>query len=111
MRRVTWGAGLFRLWIVVSTIWLAVFLTMATASIERPHPLAAVPGKTANYFDKFDRQPSQADVSYAKEWHLNQFWQLVAAGTVPPLVLLGLGLAGFWVARGFRYREEASQPQ
>ena len=100
-----WRRGLFRLWVVIGVLWLIVAGTFATIDWSPDANRASVlqtdqaPERVANC------EKSQADgrVEVASRRQIT-----VAIVIAPPLVMLVLGLALWWVAMGFGPRPPAA---
>lgn len=97
-----WKRGLLRVWIIVSLLWLL----MATGGA-----FMAFSKQEAQYKPYATKAECESDTASFRcgldvlesvtVWHLPPLWVLVGI-TAVPLVLLGLGTAGYWVARGFK---------
>lgn len=72
-----WRRGLFRAWAMISAMWIALWAALSYLHL----------------YELFDTGSPRA-------WP--RVWDTVATMTIPPLILLGLGLAAFWVVRGFQ---------
>ena len=103
-----WKRGLFRVWAVVSLLWLLLaggfavalfstqeqqtrqptFAEIARCELENPGPWCSDP------WAEFPR------VEYATKWRVPP-WQVWAGVVAVPLLLLSFGATGYWVARGF----------
>ena len=89
-----WKRGLVRLWAVASVLWLLIAVPVAMfmfATSER----RTIDVTAEEFLDGAER------VEYVWVWNAPP-WYAVAFVLGAPVVLLGLGSAGFWVANGFR---------
>lgn len=100
---VNWGRGLFRIWMVISAIWVAIIflnvqgLGLLTEALARAiYPSASciqqLPKLGLNPFDCF------ASADAAERWRA-----FGVEGFALPISLLIAGLIGRWIARGFRH--------
>ncbi|SDC42772.1 hypothetical protein [Ruegeria marina] len=114
-----WSKGFFRVWLAISVVWIAVSLIVAR------------PDQSFHYYSSFDEMadrlrqaPSDANgtVHFSAKRTLTQdetdellnelesrsaakrseLLSSLFAALVPPLVLLGFGVAVAWVLRGFK---------
>ena len=85
-----WKRGLFRLWVVISLLWLlaATGIALEIAAEMRPDTSAK------SEWDELDPP------KYMKVWHFPP-WPVVIGVVAVPFLLLGLGSTAYWVARGF----------
>jgi hypothetical protein len=95
---VNWKRGFLRLWVIVSLLWLVVVTGFAflAASKQEERIRQSAPAEIAEC--EFCEFPA---VEYETVWRMPPWWVLVVAAGVP-LLLLAVGVAGYWVARGFK---------
>ncbi len=105
--------GLFRLWLIASAIWIAAVAWVTYVIAISPRLIAVAETKCfeaskratdgRNPFDCFHGTGMKFD-------DLTPLWTelapFIAAALAPVFFLLLMGLAGFWVAAGFRHRKE-----
>jgi len=106
-----WRRGLFRLWLVVSLLWVG-SVTWVIYDHERDRAYRDALDKAcmedkklqgASPFDCFDSPAAMfANLPRTTSWLLKHYatWALL-----PPLVTLALGIAGRWILVGFRRPE------
>jgi hypothetical protein len=104
-----WGHGLFRLWVVLSVLWVSLFgvAIWLEIPIEKPcmYSAATMPipppfectKPAPNPFDQFD-SPQKAEPI---EFKMSVFAKIIG----PPIFVLLIGCALWWVLRGFQPRE------
>jgi hypothetical protein len=71
-----WSRGLLRVWVVLSALWVAVIACGYLFLVIRGEPRSSLQDMPASVIG--------------------------ATALVPPLLALAFGMAGVWVARGFR---------
>lgn len=121
---VNWRRGLFRLWLVSSTLWVGVVTVSMRPDQQVSTLLASSPTTSSTSASKPDE-----DTRPPRKWsemalhdpvkpktgpenlvapfdHLDQARGNLVTSTLiaflPPFAVLALGLVGGWVARGFR---------
>jgi hypothetical protein len=88
-----WRRGLFRAWIVLSILWM---LCILLAYLVLPEQSVLSDAEFLNATNESDvRQILTAH-------HRTSQWEFALGAIVPPLGALALGLAAFWVGKGFR---------
>ncbi len=97
-----WKRGLIRLWAIISLLWLflaigAAFLISAKHQEQTVEPSSAEIAKCAN---SDDLKCGLVEVEQVTVWQLPP-WQVFLGIAAVPVLLFGVGLAGYWVARGF----------
>jgi hypothetical protein len=90
-----WTRGLLRAWMIVAGIWVAGVASVVVMTVRNaPRAEAPAISATAEHGPWEAYQPSPSPrVNFAAVG-------VTALG--PPAVLFALGLAGVWIARGFR---------
>jgi hypothetical protein len=111
-----WRRGLLRLWVVASVGWLlitgAVFRvpqsllswhgTPSPATVQEG-PFRGLPVLTPNGSpDPLAGLNSALKAMQEENETPNGLWGFLFVGMGPPVMILILGIAGWWVARGFR---------
>jgi hypothetical protein len=126
----SWGRGFFRAWLILSAIWIGLAVYIAKPSTftwlwrAPKHEIKSPKGniieldgaqshselvaaltefmKREGSFDLNDRDKILEHVNSKNEEAGEKAEQTWLATFIPPLVLLGLGLALTWIFRGFR---------
>lgn len=112
--QVNWGTGLFRLWIVSAVLWWAVAGWVSWDDYRRrpfweqappmPPELCKEAVGQVEKPDAIDWN-AVADCERRQAGAVTERHQLIAwhigVPLVPPLIVLGIGIALTWVARGF----------
>ncbi|MET3307921.1 hypothetical protein ABIE86_004486 [Bradyrhizobium diazoefficiens] len=97
-----WGRGIFRLWIVLSALWLIVAGAFATAD-WRDHPMP-VPPELCKDIEPNRVVGCEEGQKKGREQVTVRRQVTVAIVTVPPLAVLligiGLGWGGSWLVSG-----------
>ena len=98
-----WRRGLFRLWVVISVLWLIVagaFATMDWRNHQMPiEPQYCKEIEPPERVANCEKSQAEGRVEVASRRQIT-----VAVVFAPPLVTLVLGLALWWVEIGFRPR-------
>ena len=98
-----WRSGLFRLWLVLSVLWVLVvgYIKWADtgtvyATTKTGEPVFAVPTEFLQLFD--------VSTPGSEEWRPHWPRRVFAMGVIvaPPFALLALGHILGWIGRGFR---------
>jgi hypothetical protein len=104
-----WARGLFRLWLVLSVLWIGFVATMTwqTLPTDPNPPLRFVidkPGDELSWWEKY--RSAAADLPDAPRIidGREQIRSAVFEAFIPPLSMLALGAALIWAMRGFRAR-------
>ena len=106
-----WRRGLLRLWLILSTVWVVLICAAAYAVIISPYLTASAENVCfeaaknrndgTNPFDCFHSTGMKFD-DLIPLW--SQLLPYLVAALAPALILLLLGLAGFWITSGFQAR-------
>lgn len=100
-----WKRGLLRLWVIASVLWL--LLAAAGVAVisykEKPQEQHLTEEQLADCIMNEETSPwcKYAKVEFVTVWEPPP-WHILASLALAPLLLLGIGSAGYWVARGFR---------
>jgi hypothetical protein len=95
-----WGRGLFRLWVVVSVFWLVA--AGAFAAVDwRDHPMP-IPPEFCKHIEPDRVAGCEKGQTSGREEVTTRRQITIAVVIAPPLVLLIIGLAMWWVMIGFR---------
>lgn len=94
-----WSRGLFRAWILFSTLW--VFATgIVTFNVATNLPLDPTKCRSIETgADKIAR--CEAAQAAGLEYHPKKVRFFVGLMLIPPILLFAVGYAGIWAARGF----------
>jgi hypothetical protein len=104
---VRWGLGMFRLWVVISLLWLTCFGAFVVIDL-RQNPVPMDP----SICKEIETGPTAIAVCEKNQaTGIEEAWsrrENEAVGlVVPPLILMVLGLAFRWVLLGFRSQPAA----
>lgn len=99
-----WTKGLFRAWVVVSVIWVALVGVISVATWPAPWELDPIVKDLIPELEEA-REELQTENRYKILWHLGS---TASAGVVPPILLLLFGWGLLWTARGFAAKHDGS---
>ncbi len=99
-----WKRGILRLWVIISLLWLlaatgASFLVSSKLEERTSQPTAAEIAECEEIVPK--TFVCFGEVEVVRVWQLPPWPQLAGVASVPILLLI-LGAAGYWVAKGFK---------
>lgn len=103
--KANWTRGLFRLWGVLTVLWLAGSIYFAIA--DRSIPSLTIGCEELRSFveDKSNRPLGDAEITQCNEVWAKEWIRLVEQLIGPPLGTLVLGIMLAWVIQGFRLKD------
>jgi hypothetical protein len=103
--RANWTRGLFRLWGVLTVLWLAGSIYFAITDRSIPSLARGCEELRSFVEDKSNRPLGDAEVTQCNEVWTTKRMRLVEQLMGPPLGTLALGIVLAWVIRGFRLKD------